>query len=53
MNELTPEETVKMLDYTKNEIHIKIWNAAIETAAREAELWMDETVPTRIRNLKK
>lgn len=28
------------------------YNAALEEAAKEAELW-DETVPTRIRNLKK
>jgi hypothetical protein len=35
------------------EEHNRIWNAAIEAAAREAELWMDETVPKRIRDLKK
>jgi len=32
---------------------IKAWNEAIEAAAREAELFMDETVPRRIRDLKK
>lgn len=31
----------------------EVWNKAIEAAAREAELWMDETIPTRIRELKK
>lgn len=30
-----------------------IWNAAIEKAAKEAEYYMDETVPEQIRKLKK
>lgn len=29
------------------------WNAAIEAAAKEAENWMDETTPAKIRKLKK
>lgn len=37
MNDPTPEEVSKMLDFTRNETHIKIWNAALEGAAKSAE----------------
>lgn len=51
MNDDSPNKTTQA---TLLEIErIVVWNAAIEQAAREAELWMDETVPTRIRNLNK